>query len=617
MGADTKMGRSEVSGRLSVATTVEGGGFQAPQIPESAPFTPEQRAWLNGFLAGCFSTGATVHSEPETGSLSSVAPVTILYGTQTGGAKMLARQTGKKLKSIGFVPEVIDIGELKTGRLAEASNVLLLTSTYGEGDPPDTVKDFHAWLHSDKAPRLDHINFSVLALGDTNYEAFCKCGKDFDLRFEELGARRIYDRIDCDVDYEEPYEQWIGGVIPALEALSGSETDRTHLIGNGRGKPEEMEAEPKYSKHTPFPAKLLRNLNLNLEGSGKETRHVELSLQDSGLEYEVGDALGVFPTNCPLLVEDLLRAMNFDGEETVRIHTGDDTTLRAALIRNYEIRLITRPVLQRLAPLINDPEINRLLNPDARKAFNEFVYGRELIDLMLQFPGCISNPLDLLGVLKKMAPRLYSISSSPKAHPGEVHLTVAAVRYRSHERNRNGVASTYLAERVGDQPVPVFVHKNPNFGLPEDPNADLIMVGPGTGIAPFRAFMEERVSMGASGRSWLFFGDQHERTDFLYRDEILQWKESGALNELDTAFSRDFEMKIYVQHRMKQRSQELYQWLERGAFFYVCGDASRMAKDVDQALHEIVGEEGGMNEQQAADYVKTLKKQKRYQRDVY
>ena len=381
-----------------------------------------------------------------------------------------------------------------------------------------------------------------------------------------------------------------------------------------------MSADPNalYSRKNPFPAKLKTNRKLTKEGSAKDTRHFEIVLEGSGLQYEVGDSLGVFPTNNPALVEEILAVLGFTGEEQVPDTAGNPVTIREALTRFYVITEKDKKLLAAIAE--KDPTAAHFLpmvTPEGRAELEAYVWGREVIDPLLAHPAAKFTPEEFVKCLRKLQPRLYSIASSQKAHPNEVHLTVAAVRYETHGRTRQGVCSTFLADRAGEGPVPVFVHTAKHFRVPEDPSTHAIMVGPGTGIAPFMAFLQERKVSGATGRNWLFFGDQKASTDFLYREELESWHSEGVLHKLSTAFSRDQAEKIYVQHRMLEAAEELYAWLEEGAYFYICGDASRMAKDVDAALHQVVEKAGGKSAEEAAAYVEELKKSKRYRKDVY
>ena len=381
-----------------------------------------------------------------------------------------------------------------------------------------------------------------------------------------------------------------------------------------------MSADPTalYSRKNPFPAKLGTNRKLTAPGSAKDTRHFEVDISGSDLAYEVGDSLGVFPTNNPALVEELLSVLGLGGDEPVVDPNGQPVTLREALSRSYVITEMDKKLLAAIAE--KDPSAAKFLpmvTPEGKADLDAYLHGREVIDALLEYPAAKFTAEEFVKVLRKLQPRLYSIASSPKAHPTAVHLTVASVRYESNGRKREGVCSTFLADRAEASPVPVFVHSAKHFRVPEDPATSVIMVGPGTGIAPFRAFLQERKAAGATGKNWLFFGDQKAATDFLYREELEAYQQEGILHQLAVAFSRDQAEKIYVQHRMLEQAEELYAWLEQGAYFYVCGDASRMAKDVDSALHQVVEKAGGKSPEEAAAYVDELKKSKRYRKDVY
>ena len=634
-----------------------------PCLPETAPFTPEQRAYLNGFFAGLFSrsplSGTASNIPARADGVKPLEPLTILFGSQTGNAEALAKRVAKEAGKRSFAPTVFDLAHYPPESLASDPSVLLITSTYGDGEPPDNAKAFLAFLSSTTAPALPHLRFSVLALGDSNYEKFCECGKAFDRRLETLGARRIYPRVDCDVDYEEPFQKWLNGSLSALakndnplsnrEPLTPTLSPSEEARENGSQSSVELSSSgPKdtlgldplsrhsttgmnqgeahretvpsigYSRKNPFPAPLLTNRKLNAPGSAKETRHFEISLEGSDLNYEVGDALGVVPANCPTLVDEILGALSFTGEESIPGTDGQTIALRDALLRQYEITKIPQPFLRAMAERSGNAGLRALSEPGVNGELTKFLWGREIIDLLLGFPEAQFAPAEFVGLLRKLQPRLYSISSSPKANPGQVHLTIAIVRYESLGRLRQGVCSSFLADRVnGEGSVPVFVHSNKSFRLPPDSSRPLIMIGPGTGIAPFRAFLEERRAVGATGKNWLFFGDQHEKTDFLYRDELEMMSRDGTLTRLTTAFSRDQEQKLYVQQRILENAKELYAWLEDGGHFYVCGDASRMAKDVEKALHQVIEIAGNRSAEQAAEYVRRLQTEKRYQRDVY
>lgn len=549
--------------------------MENPTLPDTAPFTPEQRAWLNGYLAGLLSADKLVVAGAAAQSQAATKPLLILFGSQTGTSETLARRFAKEARPFGFNPRVVGMEDFAKIDLASENRLAVVTSTYGDGELPDNAQPFWNFLNAAGAPRLEHVEFSVLALGDTNYTQFCQAGKLFDQKLEELGAKRVHPRTDCDVDYEDKARDWFAGLMETL--AGGGAGEAGPQASNGKAPIEETPVTTGYSKSNPFPARLKTNRRLNGEGSAKDTRHFEIVLEGSGLNYEVGDALGVVPTNCSEFVQEILDAAGLDGEESVAAPSGVEKPLRLALVQDFDLK-----------------------------------------PFLTELPARGINANDLVGKLRKLQPRLYSISSSPKAHPGEVHLTVGVVRYELSGKPRKGVCSTFLADRVGSEtPVPVFVHASPGFKLPKDHAVPIIMVGPGTGIAPFRAFLEERRAVGATGSNWLFFGDQRAATDFLYREELEAWQKEGFLHRLDTAFSRDQAGKVYVQNRMLENAAELWAWLERGAHFYVCGDASRMAKDVDVALHKICETGGGLTSDAAAEYIRNLKTQKRYCRDVY
>ena len=569
-----------------------------PLIPDTAPFSPEQRAWLNGFLAGIFSRSAAQTPDPRSSTAApavALQPLTILFGSQTGTAESLAKKAAKEAGKRGFAATVLDMASADLSRLATEKNLLVITSTYGDGEPPDSAKALHTAVRAAETPTLSNLRFSVCALGDTNYALFCQCGKDFDAAFEKLGATRTVPRVDCDLDYDESFTRWLDAALNAFGAASAAPS------GNPNHQPQIPDAaEPTYSRKNPFlaPVKLVRGLNG--VGSAKEVNHIEFSLEGSGLTYEAGDALGVVPQNCPALVADILTTLGCDGEEPVTAPNGSPTSLRLALTSHYDLG---KPSAELLA-LCGVTTAHHVIDALAAAQISE-----------VKSP---ITPAAFIAALKKIQPRLYSISSSPKAHAGSVHATVGLVRYEKDGRPRKGVCSAFLAERaLAAGKVGVFVHANAAFRPPADGSKPMIMVGPGTGIAPFRAFLYERRATGASGKNWLFFGDQKAASDFLYREELLGMEEAGLLTRLDLAFSRDQAEKIYVQHRMLEHAAELYAWLEAGAHFYVCGDASRMAKDVDAALHHVIEKAGGKSAAEAAAYVQTLKAAKRYARDVY
>ncbi|RYD22630.1 MAG: sulfite reductase subunit alpha [Verrucomicrobiaceae bacterium] len=574
------------------------------QIPSDAPFSAEQRAWLNDFLNQVFSTlgQSAAASGPA-------VPVTVLYGTQTGTAEGLAKKLLKSLKKGNFAPEVHDLATYDRSRLAGEKNVLIITSTYGDGEPPDSAAEFHAWLMNGSVPKLEGVSYSVLALGDSSYPDFCKCGVEFDTRFADLGANRIHPRVDVDVDADGPFAAWSSAVIATLAPAGGG-----FPAGDATGGEP---AETGFSKSNPFPSPVVANYNLNGPGD-KQTHHVALSLEGSELTYEVGDALGVYPLNPPDVVDEIIANLPFKAGSVPAPDGGEEVSLREALIRYYDIGSLNKSIIQKWQAKSGSPFLRSLVQADDKKAFDDFCWGRDLIDLVVDHPADFTDGEEFVSVLKKLQPRLYSIASSPNAHPGEVHLCVGIVRYNTFGRKRGGICSTFLADRMsGDLKPRVYVHGNNGFRLPTDGATDVIMCGPGTGIAPFRAFLEERKVSGAKGRNWLFFGNPHSKSDFLYQDEIEAWQKDGTLSKLDLAWSRDQKEKVYVQQLMVRNGAELWAWLNGGGAFYVCGDASRMAKDVDQALHTVAEQHGKLSPEDAAAFVSQLKKEKRYQRDVY
>ena len=574
----------------------------APFLPEDAPFSEPQRQWLNGLFTGLTvlaraANGGGAAPGPE----AATTPLLVLYGSQSGTAESLAKDVRKFAGTSGFKPEVKELNAVGLDELAGAEHALILCSTFGEGDPPDNAQKFFEAVLAPDAPRLERLNYSVLGLGDSSYTHFNKCSRDLDARLGELGAKRAADAVLCDVAYEDDFDAWKQGVFASEPFAAAAGTSQPPVDHGG--------AEPaaRYTKNSPFPATVLEVRPLSGPGSKKEVNHVELSLAGAGpeLAYEVGDALGVWPVNCAQHVHELLAAAGFSGREVVTLKDGP-LPLRAALLAKLDVCVVT-------------PKTLEVLGIDADMADVEGCHVVDLFERYFPASGGGERPdaQRLAGALRPLQPRLYSISSSPNAHPGEVHLTVGAVRYETHSRARKGVASTFLADRVGcGAQVGVYLQKSAHFHAPAA-EVPLIMVGPGTGIAPFRAFLEERALAGEPTENWLFFGDQHEAHDFLYREELDAYRDAGTLTRLDLAWSRDGGEKVYVQHLMERRGAELWAWLQRGAAVYVCGDASRMAKDVDAALHRVVETHGGRTPEEAAAYVEAMKEGHRYQRDVY
>ena len=563
-------------------------------LPSNAPFSIEQRKWLKDY----FSHKAAVSRLAES------RKITILWGSQTGNSAHLARKASEILTKAGFFPTVKDLASYDSSKIQHQEFVLFITSTYN-GVPPDNAKNFFNWVTSDQAPSLVSLRYSVFSLGDSNYPDFCKAGKDLDSRLQVLGAQPLCCRRDCDVEFDDEFKSWCECLLASLGRENAAKNVTIPIEPSG------------YGKANPFPATIVKNYNLNGPASVKQTHHIEFSLEGSGLDYEPGDALAVYPMNPPKLVDEILKLLPFDATEGVPHPDGGIVPLREALIKFYDIRKLTKAWLTKWQKRSSSALLEAVIKSDDRAVINEFLWGRELIDFVYEFPAAFENGADFVSLLKKLQPRLYSISSSLKAHPGEVHLTVGLVSYESRYRMRNGVCSSFLCERSAGKQPRVFVHHNKIFRLPSDPSTDIIMVGPGAGVAPFRSFLGDRKATKAPGRNWLFFGDQYSSADFLYKDELMAMRKDGSLTHLDTAFSRDQKEKIYVQHRMLEKGAELWDWLTSGAYFYVCGDASRMAKDVDAALRSIAREHGGLDEDGVADFIKQLRKEKRYARDVY
>jgi sulfite reductase (NADPH) flavoprotein alpha-component len=611
--------------------------------------TPEQAVWVGGYLAGAAEarselmalTGeaTTVISRARTGP----APVTtfkILYASETGNAAALARDVESAAQALGLKASAEDLARYKPRGLKDEETVLFIASTHGEGDPPENAAGFFEFLSGRKAPSLEGLRFAVLALGDSTYEFFCEAGKLLDRRLEELGAVRIQDRQDCDVDYEQDAQQWTQRILERLQSEGAAPA-----AGSSGGSKPAGAASPRavataaaaataasastvvtartaampvlrYGKNHPFDAQVIENIRLTGRESSKDTRHLEFSLEGSGLEYLPGDALGVHPRNDPALVDELLGLFGWTGSEAVAARAGE-TEIGKALAQEYEITALTPRFIEQWATLSGDKRLATTA-AGSRAELAEFMTGNQIIDLIKAKPVPGLSPQAFLASLRSLQPRLYSIASSADFVPGEAHVCVAPVRFRLHERDRHGVASRYLADAldVGSS-APVHVQRNDNFRLPADPSTPIIMVGAGTGIAPYRAFMQHREAHGVEGRSWLFFGERNFRSDFLYQLEWQEWHRSKALTRVDLAFSRDQQQKVYVQHRLQEQGAELFRWLEDGAHLYVCGDAEQMARDVQAALVAVVVGQSGRDTEAAEAYLRELQAAGRYQKDVY
>ena len=583
------------------------------QLPKNAPMTDQQQLWVDGFMAGMYAQKMAAGHLSASGTKGG-KPILITYGTQTGNSEGLAHDWAELASGMGLVPTVKDLGDVTPDEIKGTERFVIVTSTYGDGDMPDSVQPLWDAISAEKFD-FSKTNFAVLGLGDVSYDLFCQAAIDWDKRLGELGANRAIENQNCDVDYDVPASEWINKTLPILFGLGSDATVGGDMpVETKSEKPKAHKS--KWTRKNPFNGTLKAKRILNTDGSDKETVHYEIEIPDADMHYEVGDALGVIPVNSQSLVDAIIAKLGLKPHDEVTGANGDKVSLIHALTYDYEIRLPNRAQAKEIIALGKNAELQKIA--DDKSALEEYLNGREIVDL-LDDVSVSAN--EFIGVLKKLQHRLYSISSSIYKHENEVHLTVASVRYDGQGTQRHGVASCWLADdvQVGDT-VPVFPHANKVFSVPEDNTVPMIMVGPGTGIAPFRAFMEERevrVAGGStSGLNWLFFGDRHEESDFLYQDELQQWVDSGLL-KLTTAWSRDGDEKVYVQHRMVEHGKELFEALENGGYFYVCGDATYMAKDVEAALLEVIATCGAMSIDKASKYLDNLKKEKRYVRDVY
>lgn len=584
--------------------------------------TAEQQIWLTGYLTaqqGSVTQTAeapqqvaeyVLNNESES-QTNNDRHITVVYGSETGNAQSLAEIFADRLVEHNYTVKLTAMDEIKQKEFKKVEDLFVITATHGEGDPPDNALTFHEFIHSRKAPKLENVRFSVLALGDESYEYFCQTGKDFDAKLLELGAERLADRQDCDLDFDDLAEKWMNKNIEILNQSTGhgSTVTSTETVQSAK--------EKRYSKSNPYQAEVLENINLNGRGSNKEVRHVELLLDNYGESFEPGDCVVVLPQNEPEIVTLLIETLGWNKDIEIPINDdGDTLPLEKALTEHFEITKLTKPLLQKAAELFGNTEL--LSQIDNAEWIQQYVDGRDVIDLLTEFPASELKPETFYKLLRKLPAREYSIASSYEATPDEVHITVGAVRYEAHERTRKGVCSVQLAERIqpGDT-LPIYLKKNPNFKFPFDEETPVIMIGPGTGVAPFRSYMQEREELGLSGNTWLFFGEQYFTTDFLYQTEWQAWLKDETLAKLDLAFSRDTEEKVYVQHRIAQQSELFYQWLQDGAAIYVCGDEKHMAKDVHDTIRSVIEQEGDMSEADAEVYLTQMKQEKRYQRDVY
>ncbi|AMO83020.1 NADPH-dependent assimilatory sulfite reductase flavoprotein subunit [Obesumbacterium proteus] len=573
-------------------------------------FSPHQLAWLSGYFWGM------VNQQPGTVAVTpapaAAASVTVISASQTGNARRVAEQLRDDLTAAGLGVTLVNAGDYKFKQIAQEKLLLIVASTQGEGEPPEEAVALHKYLFSKKAPQMAGTAFAVFGLGDTSYENFCQTGKDFDARLAELGGERLFDRADADVDFKSAAEAWRKQIVDVLKQRVPQATAAQTQVSVA-GSVAQIVSSP-YSKESPLTASLAVKQKITGRNSDKDVRHIEIDLGESGLSYQPGDALGVWYHNDPDLVEEIIGLIWRTGDETVTLN--DQTmTLREALTERLELTQNTTVIVEKYAALSRDERLIELLAD--KHQLQQYAQTTPLPDMIRQAPADLDAE-QLVALLRPLTPRLYSIASSQEEVGSEVHITVGVVRYEVDGRARTGGASGYLADRLEeDGELRVFIEHNDNFRLPANPQTPVIMIGPGTGIAPFRAFIQQRAAEGAEGLNWLFFGNPHFTEDFLYQVEWQRFVKDGVLSRIDLAWSRDQKHKVYVQDKLREQGAEVWRWIEQGAHIYVCGDANRMAKDVEQALLELLAEHGGMDAEQADEFLSELRVERRYQRDVY
>ncbi|GAA0853878.1 assimilatory sulfite reductase (NADPH) flavoprotein subunit [Aliiglaciecola litoralis] len=578
-----------------------------------APLNKDQLTWMSGYLAGLANSQVANAVTTPVEAVAADKKLTILYGSQTGNAKGIAQEYKTKAESAGITVNLASMADYKAKQLKNESHLVIVVSTHGEGDAPDDAVELHEFLASKKAPKLPQLKFAVIGLGDSSYEFFCQTAKDFDARLEALGADRLAPRVDCDVDYDIAANAFIDQITTQLkDELTAKQSQVVQLPRSVAHAPAAAASE--FTKKNPFPATLSLSQKITGRDSIKDIRHVEISLEESGIQYQPGDAIGIWFINDEALVDEVLALTTIAADESITL--GEDTlSIKQALLEKFELTLSYPTFVKSYLEVAKNDRLQSLFEDKA--ALREYLADRQIIDIIKDFPIELTAE-QLARALRPITPRLYSIASSQAEVEDEVHLTVALVEYDVNGQPRKGGASSFLAERLEEgQEVKVFIEHNNNFRLPDDPNTPVIMVGPGTGIAPFRAFMQERAEQEAEGKNWLFFGNPTFTQDFLYQTEWQRFVKDGVVDKISLAFSRDQEHKIYVQHRLLEQGAEVYKWLQDGAHFYVCGDATHMAKDVHDALLTIIQQHGSKNAEQAEQYLTELRRAKRYQKDVY
>ncbi|MGE4755914.1 NADPH-dependent assimilatory sulfite reductase flavoprotein subunit [Yersinia enterocolitica] len=574
-------------------------------------FSPTQMAWLSGYFWGMVNQQPGVVVAPAVAAPAAVT-ITLISASQTGNARRLAEQLRDDLLVAKLNVNLVNAGDYKFKQIAQERLLVIVASTQGEGEPAEEAVALHKFLFSKKAPKLPETAFAVLGLGDTSYEHFCQAGKDFDNKLAELGAQRLLERVDADVEYQESAQQWRQQIVAALQARVPAQSAAAVAV-TPSGAVDEITSSP-YSKAAPLTAQLSVQQKVTGRNSEKDVRHIEIDLGDSGLRYQPGDALGIWFDNDPALVEELLALLWLKGDEQVSID-GQNISLSQALRSQLELTQNTTLIVDKYAALSRDEKLITLLAD--KPALQHYAKNTPIVDMVRQAPSDL-NADQLVALLRPLTPRLYSIASSQAETENEVHITVGVVRYNIDGRPRTGGASGYLADRLEmDGDIRIFIEHNDNFRLPVNPETPVIMIGPGTGIAPFRAFMQQREADGATGKNWLLFGNPHFTEDFLYQVEWQRYVKDGLLTRIDLAWSRDQAHKIYVQDKLREQGAELWNWIQQGAHIYVCGDANRMAKDVEQVLLDVVALHGAMDAEQADEYLSELRLARRYQRDVY